>query len=380
MTHHQIFLDYASATPVAPEVLRTMQPFFTDNFYNPSSLYHQARSIRDVIDSCRDRVAMSIGAHSDEIVFTTGGTEADNLALFGVMNAHTNKQKHIIVSAIEHQAILNTAQELERLGVRISILPVDQSGIVDLKRLASLITNDTVLVSVMLANNEIGVIQPLKEIAKLAHAHGSMLHTDASQAFGLMPISVALLHVDLLTINSGKIYGPKGAGALYIKRKTVLHPQIFGGAQERSLRPGTENVPAIVGFAKACELVIANLATEPERLKKLRDRLMAGLLKIPGTRLHGDYDCRLVNNINIGFSDVEGDALLLFLDEAGIMVSAGSACKATDVSPSHVLMALGLSAKEAKSSLRFSLGRGTTEADIDYVLEVLPSIVERLRK
>ncbi len=380
MTNRQIFLDYASATPVAPEVLQAMQPFFIDTFYNPSSLYHQARSVRDVIDHCRDQVAMSIGAHSDEIVFTTGGTEADNLALFGVVQAHASKKKHIIVSAIEHQAILNTAQELARLGVRVSILPVDQFGIVDLKRLALLVTTDTILVSVMLANNEIGVIQPLKEIAKLAHAHGALVHTDASQAFGLMPLSVALLHVDLLTINSGKIYGPKGAGALYIKRKTVLHPQFFGGTQERSLRPGTENVPAVVGFAKACELVVASLDREPERLKGLRDRLLVGVLKISGTHLQGHPDQRLANNLNVSFAGVEGDALLLFLDEAGIMVSAGSACKATDVSPSHVLMALGLSAKEAKSSLRFSLGRGNTEADIDYVLQVLPSIVERLRK
>lgn len=380
MNSRQVFLDYASATPVAAEVLQAMLPFFTDTFYNPSSLYHQARSIRHVLDRSREQVAMSIGAHSDEVVFTSGGTEADNLALFGVIRAHGNNQKHIIVSAIEHQAILHAAHELELLGVTVSILPVDELGIVDLKKLASLITKDTILISVMLANNEIGVIQPLKEIAKLAHAHKALVHTDASQAFGLIPISVELLHVDLLTINSGKIYGPKGAGALYIKRKTFLQPQLFGGAQEKSLRPGTENVAAIVGFAKACELVVASLASEPERLKQLRDRLMIGILKISGTKLHGHREYRLANNLNIGFKGVEGDALLLFLDEAGIMVSAGSACKATDVSPSHVLLALGLNEKEAKSSLRFSLGRGTSEADIDYVLEVLPSIVERLRK
>lgn len=380
MMSRSVFLDYASATPIAAEVLQAMQPFMSEQFYNPSSLYHQARSIRAVIDQSREVVAGCIGAHADEIVFTAGGTEADNLALIGAVEADIRKDKHIIVSAIEHQAILHAAQELERHGVRVSILPVNSCGIVDLEHLKKIITPDTVLISVMLANNEIGVIQPLKEIAKLAHAHGALVHTDASQAFGLLPISVSQLHVDLLTINSGKIYGPKGAGALYVKRKTLLHPQLFGGAQEKSLRPGTENTPAIVGFAKACELVVKTLKHEPIRLGGLRDQLIAGLLAIEGTRLNGDSAQRLVNNVNVSFARVEGDALLLFLDEAGIMVSAGSACKATDVSPSHVLMALGLNESEAKSSLRFSLGRGTTKDDIDYVLDVLPSIVARLRK
>lgn len=380
MMSRSVFLDYASATPIAAEVLQAMQPFMSEQFYNPSSLYHQARSIRAVIDQSREVVAGCISAHADEIVFTGGGTEADNLALFGAVEADTQKNKHIIVSAIEHQAILHAAQELERQGVRVSILPVNSRGIVDLEHLEKIITPNTVLISVMLANNEIGVIQPLKEIAKLAHARGALVHTDASQALGLMPLSVSQLHVDLMTINSGKIYGPKGVGALYVKRKTLLHPQLFGGAQEKSLRPGTENTPAIVGFAKACELVMKSLEHEPIRLGLLRDQLMRGLLAIEGTRLNGDPDHRLVNNVNVSFSRVEGDALLLFLDEAGIMVSAGSACKATDVSPSHVLMALGLNESEAKSSLRFSLGRGTTKDDIDYVLDVLPSIVARLRK
>lgn len=380
MMQRSVFLDYASATPVDPQVMQVMLPFMSDNFYNASSLYHQARAVRGVIEQSREVVATSIGAHIDELVFTSGGTEADNLALLGVVTADPRKNKHVIVSAIEHQAILHAAKELERSGVRVSILPVDTMGIVDLERLKSLITPGTVLISVMLANNEIGTIQPLKEIAKLAHACGTFVHTDASQAMGLLPLVVNQLHVDLLTINSGKIYGPKGAGALYIKRKTMLHPQLFGGSQEKSLRPGTENTAAIVGFAKACELAVHALAPESQRLVLLRDQLIAGLLKIEGTRLNGHPDQRLVNNVNVIFSGVEGESLLLFLDEAGIMVSAGSACKATDVSPSHVLMALGLSEVEAKSSLRFSLGRGTTQDDIDYVLDVLPGIVKRLRK
>lgn len=380
MMPRSVFLDYASATPVDPQVMQVMLPFMSNNFYNASSLYRQARAVRVVIDQSREVVATSIGAHADEIVFTSGGTEADNLAVLGVVMADTRKNKHVIVSAIEHQAILHAAKELERSGVRVSVLPVDTMGIVDLECLKSLITPDTVLISVMLANNEIGTIQPLKEIAKLAHASGALVHTDASQAMGLLPLSVNQLHVDLLTINSGKIYGPKGAGALYIKRKTALHPQLFGGSQEKNLRPGTENAAAIVGFAAASKLAVKALVQESQRLQLLRDQLIAGVLKIAGTRLNGDRDQRLVNNVNVSFSGVEGEALLLFLDEAGIMASAGSACKATDVSPSHVLMALGLSELEAKSSLRFTLGRGTAKDDIDYVLDVLPRIVEHLRK
>lgn len=380
MSKPRIFLDYASATPVDPAVIAAMEPYLGDYFYNPSSLYAGARAVRDAIDLARCTIATSIGAHADEVIFTSGGTEADNLALLGVVGASNKSSKHIIVSQIEHQAILSTAVALEKMGVRVSYAPVDDQGLIDLKMLASLVTADTILISVMLANNEIGVIQPMKEIAKVARRYNVLLHTDASQAFGLLPIDVVDLHVDLLTINSGKVYGPKGAGALFVKRGIVIQAVEHGGSQERGLRPGTENVAAIVGFAKACELVQISQEEESARLTTLRDKLIKGLLLLPGTKLNGHPTNRLANNINVAFSAIEGDAVLLFLDEAGIMVSAGSACKATDVSPSHVLVALGRTDSEAKSSLRFSLGRGTTVTDIDYVLEVLPSIVEQLRK
>ncbi len=380
MSKPHIFLDYASATPVDPAVMTAMEPYFGDQFYNPSSLYAGARMVRQAIDDARSAIAISIGAHADEIIFTSGGTEADNLALLGVVAASNKSPKHIIVSKIEHQAILSTASALEKMGVKVSCAPVNEQGLIDLAVLESLITADTILISVMFANNEIGVIQPIKEIAKLARRHNVLLHTDASQAFGLLPIDVTDIHVDLLTINSGKVYGPKGAGALFVKRGTVIQALEYGGSQEKGLRPGTENVAAIVGFAKACELVLELQKEESERLTILRDRLITGLLLLPGTRLNGHPTNRLANNVNVVFSAIEGDALLLFLDEAGIMVSAGSACKATDVSPSHVLVALGRTDLEAKSSLRFSLGRGTNPADIDYVLEVLPGIVEQLRK
>ncbi len=380
MSKSRIFLDYASATPVDPIVVATMAPYLSDCFYNPSSLYAGARAVRQAIDAARTTIATSIGAHADEIIFTSGGTEADNLALLGVVAASTKSSMHIIVSKIEHQAILNTASAMEKKGVKVSYAPVNEQGLVDLKALDSLITADTILISVMLANNEIGVVQPIKEIAKLARRHNVLLHTDASQALGLLPIDVNDLHVDLLTINSGKVYGPKGAGALFVRRGTAINGLEHGGSQEKGLRPGTENVAAIIGFAKACELVLEFQKEESARLAFLRDKLISGLLLMPGTQLNGHATLRLANNVNVVFSGVEGDALLLFLDEAGIMASAGSACKATDVSPSHVLLALGRTELEAKSSLRFSLGRGTKTADIDYVLEVLPSMVERLRK
>lgn len=380
MLKPRVFLDYASATPVDPAVMTAMEPYFSDQFYNPSSLYARARIVRQALDNARLTIATSIGAHADEIIFTSGGTEADNLALLGVVAASNRSSKHIIVSKIEHQAILNTVSALEKMGVKVSYAPVNEQGLIELAVLESLITADTILISVMLANNEIGVIQPIKEIAKLARRHKVLLHTDASQAFGLLPVDVSDIHVDLLTINSGKVYGPKGAGALFVKRGTLLQSLAHGGSQEKGIRPGTENVPAIVGFAKACELVSELQKEESRRLTILRDRLIAGLLLLSGTKLNGHPTRRLANNANVVFTAIEGDALLLFLDEAGIMVSAGSACKAADVTASHVLVALGRTDLEAKSSLRFSLGRGTKLADIDYVLEVLPSILERLRK
>lgn len=379
MADRSIYLDYASATPVDPEVFLAMKPYFREQFFNPSSLYAAGREVRKDLDVARSLVAQSIGAHDDEIIFTSGGTEADNLALMGVVQASQREHKHIIVSAIEHPALLNTAKELALRGVQVDFVPVSDLGEVDLKALEQLISANTVLVSVMFANNEVGTLQPMREIAKLCNRQHVLFHTDASQALGLELIDVNDIHVDLLTLNSGKIYGPKGAGALYVRRGITLQAQLFGGAQERGFRPGTENVPAYIGFAKACNLAVQHLKTEKPRLLALRDRLIRGLLAMPGVSLNGHPTARLANNVHVTFSGIEGDALLLFLDEAGIMASAGSACKATSVLPSHVLLAMGKTEQGAKSSLRFSLGRFTQEQDIDYLLEVLPGMVAKLK-
>jgi cysteine desulfurase len=378
MAKDQIFLDYASATPVDPQVLAVMMPYFGDRFFNPSSLYAAARDLKADLYSARMVVADLIQAHVDEIIFTGSGTEADNLALRGICQS-VQGGGHLIVSAIEHQAILATAQDLERQGWDVTYLPVNEWGIVELSTLKQALRPETVLVSIMLANNEIGTIQPLREIAKVVHAHGALVHTDATQALSMLPVSVRELGVDMMTITSAKIYGPKGAAALYVRRGTELHPTLTGGFQEGGLRAGTENMPALVGFAEACRLLMVGREQQMTRIELLRDQLMAAVLKIPHTKLNGSATDRLVNNLNVTFEGVEGDMLLLFLDELGIQVSSGSACTAMSVSPSHVLVALGRSATEAKSSVRFTLGWPTTAVEVEYVLSKLPDLVAKLR-
>ncbi|MBP7057534.1 cysteine desulfurase [Candidatus Gracilibacteria bacterium] len=378
MAKDQIFLDYASATPVDPQVLAVMMPYFGDRFFNPSSLYAAARDVKADLHLARLVVADLIQAHVDEIVFVSSGTEADNLALRGICQS-AQRGKHLIVSAIEHQAILATAQDLERQGWSVTYLPVNDQGIVELSTLKQALRPDTVLVSIMLANNEIGTIQPLREIAKLVHAHGALVHTDATQALSMLPVSIRQLGVDLMTITSAKIYGPKGAAALYVRRGIKLHSALTGGFQEGGLRAGTENMPAIVGFAEACRLLMVGREQQMMRIEMLRDQLLAGVLEIPHTKLNGSAANRLVNNLNVTFEGFEGDMLLMFLDELGIQVSSGSACTAMSVSPSHVLVALGRSAVEAKSSVRFTLGWPTTAEEIEYVLSKLPDLVAKLR-
>lgn len=379
MSKKNIYLDHASATPVDKDVVKVMQPYFSTWFFNPASLYSPARQVKNDLEKARSQVAMSIQARPDEIVFTGGGTEANNLALFGVAQAMSHKGKHIITSRIEHQSILNTCQALERQGFKVTYIDVDDQGLINPQTIKKAITSETILVSLMLANNEIGTIQPLAEIGKITRRNNIYFHTDASQCLGLLPVDVQELKVDLLTLNSGKIYGPKGVGALFIRKGTKISSQSWGGDQEMGLRAGTSNVPGIMGFAKACELAVKTQSKEQKRLTNLRDELISQILKIPGSRLNGDPVKRLANNINVSFSGIESEALLFYLDVAGIYASAGSACKSTTVSPSHVLLALGLSPALAQGSLRLTLGKSSKQQDIAYVSRNLSMNINKLR-
>ncbi len=379
MVRKPIYLDHASATPVDKRVLKAMEPYFIERFFNPASLYGAARAVKVDLEKARSIVAQSIKARPEEIIFTAGGTEANNLALFGVAQALKNKGNHIITSTIEHQSILSPCKALEAQGFKVTYLEVDESGLVDPKLLAKAITPETILVSIMLANNEIGTIQPLAELGKITRKNQIYLHTDASQCLHLMPVDVRELKVDLLTLNSGKMYGPKGVGGLYIRKGIQIHPSVLGGNQELGLRAGTSNVPGIIGFAKACELALAERESEAKRLTGLRTQFIAEILKISGSRLNGHATNRLANNINISFSGIESESLLFYLDAAGICASTGSACHTSTVSPSHVLLALGLSPALAQGSLRLTLGKSTKKIDIVYVSNILSMSIDKLR-
>lgn len=379
MLKKQIYLDHASATPVLPQVLEAMLPYFCDWYANPTNLYSAARKVKTDIESARGIIAQSIKSKPEEIIFTAGGTEANNLALFGVAYALQNKGKHIITSKIEHQSILGPCQALEEQGFKITYIDVNRFGLINPRDIEKALTSETVLVSLMLANNEIGTIQPLAEIGRITRRHKIYLHTDAAQCLGLLPIDVQELRVDLLTLNSGKIYGPKGVGALYVRKGTRIKSFILGGNQEMGLRAGTANVPGIIGFAKACELAVHDQKKESERLLALRDRFIDELLKISGSYLNGHPTARLPNNVNISFSGIESESLLFYLDAAGICASAGSACHATSVSPSHVLLSLGLSSELAQGALRFTLGKSTKSQDIAYVSKILSMSINKLR-
>lgn len=386
-----VYLDYAATTPLAPEVLKAMKPYLEKEYGNPSALYDLGLSAKEAISRSRQSIADFLGAHSDEIIFTSGGTASDNLAILGIARVNKTKGRHIITTAIEHHAVLRPIEYLAKNeSFEATILPIDKDGLLNIDDLAAAIREDTILVSVIYANNEIGTIQPVAEIGAFLNKLNKervaknlpriYFHTDACQAAGALDLNVQKLHVDLLTLNGSKIYGPKGAGVLYVARGVELAPLIFGGGQERGLVSGTENVAAIVGLSKALELSVSRRTKENERLAILRDKLINGILtRIPKSRLNGHPTKRLPNNVNVTILDVEGEAMVLYLNEYGISCATGSACDSKTFDPSHVILALGLPYEFAHGSLRFTLGLNTTKKDIDYVLDILPGIVETLR-
>ncbi|MBF6591853.1 MAG: IscS subfamily cysteine desulfurase [Ktedonobacterales bacterium] len=374
-----IYLDHAATTPTDPAVLERMLPYFSERFGNASSVYRLGRQSLDALDAAHEAVADALGCRPTEIIFTGGGSEADNLAIKGIASAQRRRGNHIITSAIEHHAVLHTCHQLEREGYRVTYLPVSADGLVDPAAVEAAITDETALVTLMYVNNEIGTIQPIAAIGAICHARRVPFHTDAVQAGGLLDLDVRTLHVDLLSLSSHKFYGPKGVGILYVRQGARIQPQMLGGSQERNRRAGTENVPGIVGAAEALTHARAERASESARLAALRDRLVAGILQLSGARLTGHPSQRLPNHASFVLPGVEGESLLLNLDLLGIAASSGSACSSGAVEPSHVLTAIGLSASEARGHLRLTLGHSTTEDDVTFVLEHLPPIVERLR-
>jgi len=376
----KIYLDYASTTPTDPKVLRAMLPYFSQKFGNSVSFHKRGADAMDAVGNARKLIAKFINSKSFEIIFTSSATESNNMALKGIAWANSHKGKHIIISSIEHDCVLNAAEWLKTQGFEITKLPVDKKGFVLLKYLKNSIRKDTILVSIIHGNNEIGTIQNIREIGKICRKNNVYFHTDAAQSFGKISIDVIKDNIDLLTASSHKIYGPLGAALLYKRSGIPITPLLNGGGHEQNFRSSTVNLPAVIGFKKAVEICSKN-KNGTEKLTKLRDKLIKGIIKkIPDTKLNGDLKQRLQNNVNITFSFVEGESLLLELNMFGIYVSTGSACSSNNLSPSHVLMALGKNPEDAHGSIRFSLGRLTKESDIDYVLKVLPEIVKRLRK
>lgn len=376
----RIYLDHSATTPVAPEVLEAMLPYFSERFGNASSLHSFGLEAKQALEESREKVADLLGAEPEELIFTSGGTESDNLALKGIAYRNRKKGKHIITTSIEHPAVLEACRKLEAEGFEVTYLPVTGEGLVEPGALESAIRSDTVLISVMHANNEIGTIQPLEEIGKIATEKDIYFHTDAVQSVGKIPTDVNTLGVDLLSLSSHKLYGPKGVGALYVRKGTRLESIVQGGGHERGLRSGTENVAGIVGLARAAELARETMASEVERLTGLRDRLAAQVLeRVKEAWINGTMKRRLPGNMNFGFRYVEGESLLLFLDSKGIAVSTGSACSSKKLEPSHVLLSLGLSPELCHGSLRITLGRSNTEQDLNYVAQSIAEAVERFR-
>jgi cysteine desulfurase len=380
----RIYLDNASTTPIDPKVSGAMLPYLMNNYGNPSSIHYEGRVAKKAIEESRERIAKIVGIKKEGIIFTSGGTESDNLAVLGIARANKEKGKHIIVSAIEHKAVLDSCKKLEKEGFEITYLNVEKNGIIFLKHLKKSLRKDTILVSIMYANNEIGTIQPIKEIAKIIKGSkicNPIFHSDACQAVGALPININDLNVDTLTISSSKIYGPKGIGCLCLKDNCKIEPIIFGGGQERGIRSGTENTAYIVGFSEALIISEKKRLSESKRLTKLREYFIENLIKkIPKIIINGDRIKRLPNNINFSIHGVEGESIVLMLDENGISASTGSACSANDLKPSHVILALGNDAELAHSSVRLTLGRYSTKKDIDYVISILSKIVEKLEK
>jgi cysteine desulfurase len=376
----KIFLDHAATTPTDLRVVEAMLPYFSDSFGNPSSIHSLGLETRTAVAEAREKVASLIGAAGDEIIFTSGGTEADNLAIKGIAQANAQRGKHIVTTRIEHHAVEESCRYLEKQGFKVTHVAVDQDGLVDPREVERAVTPETILISVMHANNEVGTIQPIAEISRVARSRGIYFHTDAVQTVGHIPAKVDDLGVDLLAISAHKLYGPKGIGVLYVRKGTRIVSFLHGGGQERGLRASTENVPGIVGLGKAAEIAQAEMDAESKLVTRLRDKLIKGLLeRIPQVRLNGHPTKRLPNNVNISVASVEGESLAVSLDLEGIAVSTGSACSSEAMEPSHVLTGMGVPVELARGSVRFSLGRDNTDADIERVLEAFPRIVSRLR-
>ena len=387
---NRVYFDYNATTPVEPEVLDAMLPYFSGEFGNAASIHTPGQRARGAVETAREQVAALIGARAQEIVFTSGGTESDNHAVFGVVvqaflpvptSKNPDPSPHIITTAIEHEAVLNACQALEKSGVRVTFLAANREGQIDLDELRQAVRPETVLITVMHANNELGTVQPLEEVGRIAKERDIYFHTDAVQSAGKVPIEVNQLGVDLLSLSAHKFYGPKGIGALYIRGGTRLRQLLYGGHHQRGFRPGTENVAGIVGLGKAAEIARESLAADARRVSTLRDKLEQGLLaRVPHARVNGGASLRTPNTTNLVFPGIEGEALLIALDLKGLACSTGAACSSGAVEPSHVLTAIGLPPEEARASLRFSLGRHTTEQEIDFALQVVPSAVEQLRE
>lgn len=374
-----VYADNAATTAMSKAVLDEMMPYFCEKFGNPSSIYSKGREAHEALDIARKRVADALGADEQEIFFTSGGSEADNWAIRGVAKANIKKGKHLITTKFEHHAVLHTMKALEKEGFEVTYLDVDSKGFVNPADLEAAIRPDTTLVTIMYANNEIGTIQPIPELAKICADKGVIFHTDAVQAVGHIKINVKEQHIDMLSLSAHKFHGPKGVGALYIRKGLRFPNLIEGGAQEKNRRAGTENVPGIVGLGKAIELACSSIDENAKKVTALRDKLIDGLLKIPLVHLNGDREKRLPGNVNISVEGIEGESLLLLLDMNGICASSGSACASGSLDPSHVLLAIGVKPEIAHGSLRFTLSEDNTEEDVDYILEVMPKIVDRLR-
>lgn len=374
------YFDNSASTKIKPEVLDSMMPYLKNSYGNPSSIYSLGRENKKAIDNARDKVAIALGANSQEIYFTGSGTESDNWVIKGIATANRSKGNHIIVSNIEHHAILKPCEFLQKHGFKISYLPVKKNGIIDLEELKKTIRDDTILISIMFANNEIGTIQPIKEIGEIAKEKGIYFHTDAVQAIGHIPINVKELNIDLLSMSGHKINGPKGVGVLYIRNGVKIDNLLHGGSQERNRRASTENVASIVGLGTAIEIAVKNIDEKNEYLKNLREKTIEGITtKIPYTIVNGDREKRLAGNVNVCFKYIEGESILLLLDQLGICASSGSACTSGSLDPSHVLLAIGLPPEIAHGSLRLSFSTDNTEEEVDYLLKVLPNIIEKLR-
>lgn len=375
-----VYLDHNATTPAADEVLEAMHPYFAGHFYNPSSIYSPAQRVREKVEEARGKVARLLNAEPSEIIFTSGGTEANNQAIIGGARANVKKGKHIITSAIEHHAVLDTCLRLEKEGFRVTVLPVDEYGVVRPESLEKAISPETVLVSIMYANNEVGTVQDIKTLAGIAHKNGSLFHTDAVQAVGKIKVDVKELGVDMLSLSAHKFYGPKGIGCLYVKKGVKVESLLTGGGQENQMRAGTENTPGIIGLGRAAELIMERREEMEKRIRELEELLRKGIAeKIPDVIFTGHPQNRVPGCVSLCFKYVEGEAMLLLLDQQGIMASSGSACSSKSLKASHVLLAMGIPDETAHGSLRLSLGKDTSREDIEYVLEILPRVVEKLR-